>query len=91
MKIDAPRAQSTVSVLLVLTSLCLGTTTAEECKVRTVGARKVPPPLGASAELRQSIAASPQPDVKAVSSVSPKSALDWKKIIASRACRTEVG
>ena len=53
-------------------------------KVWTVGPRKVPPPLGASAESRQTIAATPQPDVKAVSSVSPKSASDWEKIIAPR-------
>jgi hypothetical protein len=49
----------------------------------TVGPRKIPPPLGASAQLRQSIAAAPKPDVEAVRSVSPKSAEDWIKITLS--------
>lgn len=84
MKIDGPRMQSTVSVLVVLILLCLGTAAAQEEKVWTVGPRKIPPPLGASAELRRSIAATPQPDVKAVSSVSPKSASDWEKLIVPR-------
>jgi acetyl esterase/lipase len=84
MKIDTPRAQRANSFLFVLAFLCLGTAAAEEGKVWTVGPRKIPLPLGASAELRQSIAATPQPDVKAVGSVSPKSASDWEKIIAPR-------
>jgi len=83
MKIHSSIGQRAVTVGIVLAVFCLGIAIGAE-EVWIVGPRKIPPPRGASAELRESIAATPQPDVKAVSSVSPKSASDWAKLAAAR-------
>jgi monoterpene epsilon-lactone hydrolase len=78
-----PTYALSLGVAVVLTLLCLSNAASED-GVWTVGPRKVPPPLGASAELRQSIAATPQPDVEAVAAVSPKSSTDWAQIVDPR-------
>jgi monoterpene epsilon-lactone hydrolase len=77
------RSFPVIVVGLALTLLWLGIAVADE-GVWIVGPRKIPPPLGASAELRQSIAATSQPDVKAVSDISPATASDWTKIAGPR-------
>jgi monoterpene epsilon-lactone hydrolase len=74
---------SVVSIAAVLTLLWQVIAEAENGGW-TVGPREIPPPLGASAQLRQSIAAAPKPDVEAARSVSPKSAEDWVKITVPR-------
>jgi monoterpene epsilon-lactone hydrolase len=70
---------SVVSIAAVLALLWQGIAAAENGGW-TVGPREIPPPLGASAQLRQSIAATPQPDVHAASIVSPKSPSDWANL-----------
>lgn len=52
--------------------------------VWVISPRTVPPPAGASPELRESIAATPQPDPKAISAISPRSASDWAAVVGPR-------
>jgi monoterpene epsilon-lactone hydrolase len=68
----------------VLLFLCFGAAAANDKGGWTVGPPKIPPPLGASDKLRQSIAAAPQPDVRATSAVSLKFPSDWAKLTTPR-------
>ncbi len=74
-----PRFLLLIAAGLVLAWLGLSATAQDEGDW-IVGPRKIPPPLGASAELRQLLAATPQPDVEAASDISPESASEWAKM-----------
>lgn len=68
---------------LVLVAATPGAAWAQQGPLWQVGPRAVPPPAGASAVLRDSIAATPQPDV-AARARHPQSTAAWEAAIAAR-------
>jgi acetyl esterase/lipase len=71
------------NAVMLLTALLLAATASAEEAVWRIGERALPPPAGASAELRGAIAASPPPDVAASRAFAGE--IDWPAIIAARA------
>ncbi|MGI9478730.1 MAG: alpha/beta hydrolase [Hyphomicrobiaceae bacterium] len=58
----------------------LGTSAMAEDDVWSVGPLQIPPPAGASVELKKSIAATSQPDIAKAASVTFKSDADWTRL-----------
>lgn len=58
---------------------------AEEGDVWRIGERQLPPPAGASEVLRETLSATPQPDVSGGRRLAPGSVEEWETLIARRA------
>lgn len=56
----------------------------------SLGSRMLPPPVGASNELRDALAATPTPDIEAAKAKVPKTIEEWKASIAEQAKGAEV-